>query len=101
MPRAVRSIAYVFAFIASATTSAFVTMRGLPLLPLGGAGLPLLLLLVVGAAMAVAKFERRWMRPREPAMVNTVPRSSLLAGNAPPPLSLGVVVGVLVALKVL
>jgi len=77
-----------------------------PLLPQGGTGAAILISVVAVSTAGVAVLEnklicRRWLEPRTPLSFSSGTTRSLLRGHAPPPFSLGVVLGSLLAVRLL
>jgi hypothetical protein len=99
MQRAVRGLAYVFAFLFSAAVSALSLSRILILLPSDTLGLLLAVIIFVTLTWGLAFLERsllwsHWLQPRgEEPFPMIKAQSSLLSGRAPPPLAMGAVAG--------
>ena len=96
----------LLALACSSVGTAWLLSLCLPLLPHGLLATTIFIAAVALVFTGVATVERRllwqrWLEPRAVTDLTRRPRSSLLQGFAPLPISLGVVVGALLALKLL
>lgn len=107
MQRALRSLTYLVALVASTAVSSLVVAQILALLPDGALGFLLAALVVASMALGVTVIERAlfwgaWLEPRgEPKPASLRAHSKLMAGHAPLPLTMCVVLGALLAVRLL
>lgn len=99
-----RALAYILALTSSATVTACLATLGLSVLPKDGSGLVILVLAITLTAGGVALLEsklrwRCWLEEKSLLPPGRSIRSSLLRGQAPLPVSFGVVLGVLIAVR--
>ncbi len=107
MSRIVRSVAYVAGFCMSATASTFFLGQLFAWLPGSLLGVVVGVLATVGIALALGVLEhalvwRHWLQPKNrqvPAALRS--RSSLLGGNATMPITMGVIAGAIIAVRLL
>lgn len=107
MNRTVRSVAYVAGFCMSVTASTSLLGQLFARLPDSLLGVVVGVLATVGIALALGVLEhalvwRHWLQPRSRQVPEALrSRSSLLGGNAPLPITMGVIAGAIIAVRLL
>ena len=107
MNRIVRSVAYVAGFCMSVTASTFLLGQLFARLPGSLLGVVVGVLATVGIALALGVLEhalvwRHWLQPKTRQVPEALrSRSSLLGGNAPLPITMGVIAGAIIAVRLL
>ena len=99
-----RHVAYLLALVCSSVGTAWLVSRCLPLLPVGWLGIAILLAAaaLVCTGMSAIESKLLWqdrLQPRTLTHGAHSPRSTRLQGFAPLPVTLGVAVSALLALK--
>lgn len=107
MNRILRSVAYVAGFCMSVLASTTLLGQLFAWLPGGLLGVVGGVLAIVGVALALGVLEhalvwRHWLQPRSRQVPEALrSRSSLLGGNAPLPITMGVIAGAIIAVRLL